>query len=167
MAVLDGHDGTVRDVVFLEDSTRAASAATDGTIKIWDLATHRVLRTTGGGTDQFTALACSPDGKQLAWNGTDFSLNIGILDFDSPLSNLTNHRVVAACERDHWIYHADWSPDSNYVAFSYGKDGDDGVGNPAPGCNICICDLRTGKWTLVTIDGKHNKQPDWVPAQVR
>ncbi len=110
----------------------------------------------------------SPDGKQLAWNGTDSSLNIGILDFDSPQSNLTNHRVVAACEHDHWVYHADWSPDSNYLIFAYGtEDGDDGVGKLAPGCNICICDLRTGKWTQITIDGKHNKQPDWVPLRVQ
>jgi hypothetical protein len=110
----------------------------------------------------------SPDGKQLAWNGTNFSLNSGILNFNSPQSNLTNHRVVAACERDHWIYHADWTPDCNYLAFCFGpENGDDGVGELAPGCNICVCDLRTGKWTLVTTDSKHNKQPDWVPVKAR
>jgi Tol biopolymer transport system component len=108
----------------------------------------------------------SPDGKQLAWNLTDFNLNIGKLDFDSIDSSLTDHTVVVACERDRWIYHADWSPDGNYLAFSYGKDGGPGTSRPAPDCNICVCDLRTGKWTLVTTDGKHNKEPDWVPVEI-
>ena len=120
-------------------------------------------------TMRLTMFGCthdiSPDGKRIAWNGTDFNLNIGKLDFDSPQSSVTDHKVVIACERDHWVYHADWSPDGNYVTFSYGTwDGSAAVGRPAPGSNICICDLRTGKWTQITTDGKHNKEPDWVPV---
>jgi len=109
----------------------------------------------------------SPDGRQLAWNGTDFTLNIGSLDLDSPESNVTNHKLVVVCERDFWVYHSDWSPDASYLAFSYAPfSGNEGVGQKAPGSNICICELRTGKWTQVTTDGKHNKEPDWVPVQV-
>ncbi len=58
-----------------------------------------------------------------------------------------------------------WSPDGNYLAFTYGKEGANTVGRPAPGANICICDLSTGKWTQITTDGKHNKEPDWVVMQ--
>jgi len=116
-------------------------------------------------------IGCTPDissdGKQLAWNGLDWNLNIGNLDFNSDQHNVTDHKVVVVCDREHWVYHADWSPYSNYFAFSYAKYGNDGIGQLAPGCNICICDLRTGKWTKVTTDGKHNKQPDWVPVQIR
>ena len=36
------------------------------------------------------------------------------------------------------------------------------VGGKAPGWNICITDL-TGKWVVITADGNHNKEPDWVP----
>jgi len=108
----------------------------------------------------------SPDGKQLAWNGTDFTLNTGTLDLNSLEGNVTDHRIVVVCEDDHWIYHSDWSPDSSYLAFSYAPfGGNELVGQKAPGSNICICDLRTGKWTLVTTDGKHNKEPDWVPVR--
>jgi hypothetical protein len=58
---------------------------------------------------------------------------------------------------------ASWSPDGNYLTFTYGhKGGGNRPGRPAPGANICICDLKTGKWTLITTDGKHNKEPDWV-----
>jgi len=110
----------------------------------------------------------SPDDTRLAWNVSDFSLNIGTLDLDSPQSNVTDHRMVVACDREHEIYHVDWSPDGNYLTFSYWpNDGNQTVSFPAPGANICICDLSTGKWTQITTDGKHNKEPDWVPLQVR
>ncbi len=109
----------------------------------------------------------SPDGKFLVWNGDDWNLNVGTLDFDSPQSSVTDHRTVVACDHDHWIYHGDWSPDGNYLTFSYSPGGHPLPTRRARGSNICICDLRTGKWTLVTTDGKHNKEPDWVPVQVR
>jgi len=109
----------------------------------------------------------SPDDTRLAWNASDFSLNIGTLDLDFPQSNVTDHRMVVACEREYEIYHVDWSPDGDYLTFSYWPyHGNDDVSFPAPGANICICDLSTGKWTQVTTDGKHNKEPDWVPVQV-
>jgi Tol biopolymer transport system component len=108
----------------------------------------------------------SPDGKLLSWNQTDFAFCIGKLDFTSPVRNVTNPRIVVACDRDHWVYHADWSPDGKYLVFSYAPvDGEENVGGKAPGANICICDLETGKWTQITTDGKSNKEPDWVPVQ--
>jgi len=107
----------------------------------------------------------SPDGKRLAWNGSDFSLNIGALDFDSPQSNVTDHRMVVACERAYWIYHADWSPDEKYLAFTYGfDDGGKPESEKRPWSHVCLCDLKTGKWTQITTDGKFNEQPDWVPV---
>lgn len=110
----------------------------------------------------------SPDGKWLAWNGSDFSLNIGALNLDSPQSNVTDHRMKVACERKYWVYHADWSPDQKYLAFTYGFD-DEGKqeSEKEPWSHVCICDLKTGKWTQITHDGKYNGQPDWVPSQVK
>jgi Tol biopolymer transport system component len=105
----------------------------------------------------------SPEGKQIAWNATDNFINIGTLDFNSPESNVTDHTIVIACEREYWVYHADWSPSGDFMTFSYfPNEGGDRPGMLAPGSNICICDLKTGKWTQITTDGKHNKEPDWV-----
>jgi Tol biopolymer transport system component len=108
----------------------------------------------------------SPDGKEIVWHGTDWSIHMGQLDFDSPDENVTEHTIVVACDREHEIYHVDWSPDGNYLTFSYWpNDGKENVSFPAPGSNICICDLKTGIWTQITTDGKHNKEPDWVPVR--
>ena len=119
-----------------------------------------LMLSTGGCTPDI-----SPDGERLAWNETDRGLLIGTFDFDSHERNVTDHRVVVACELSYMVYHADWSPDGNYLTFSYGlASGNYNVGRRAPGWNICICDLRTRKWTQITTDGKDYKEPDWVPV---
>jgi Tol biopolymer transport system component len=110
----------------------------------------------------------SPDGKSLAWNGTDWNLNISALDFDSLKSNTSDHRMKVACERDFWIYDADWSPDGKYFAFTYGFDDERKPADEREDwSHICICDLKTGKWTQITTDGKYNEQPDWVVVEER
>ncbi len=110
----------------------------------------------------------SPDGKRFAWNGSDWSLNIGKLDFDLPESSVTDHRMVVGCEHEYWVYDADWSPDEKFLAFTYGFD-DEGkkASERKPWSHVCICDLNTGKWAQITTDGKYNSQPDWVPVQIR
>jgi Tol biopolymer transport system component len=120
---------------------------------------------------KLTMTGCTPDissdVSSLVWNGSDWSLNIGKLDLDSPKNSVTGHKMVVACERDFWIYHADWSADEKFLAFTYGFD-DEGkkAGERKPWSHVCICDLNTGKWTQITTDGKYNEQPDWVPFQV-
>lgn len=108
----------------------------------------------------------SPDGRQLAWGRSDHVLMIGSLDLSSPQNNVTEQKPVIACQRDYKIYHADWSPDGKYLAFSYGPSGgNQAVGRKAYGWNICVCDLATGEWVQITSDGNHNKEPDWVPVR--
>ena len=108
----------------------------------------------------------SPDGKQLAWSRSDHVLMIGNLDLSSPQDNVTNQKPVIACLKDYKIYHVDWSPDGKYLTFSYGpSSGNQAVGRKAAGWNICVCDLTTGEWIQITSDGKHNKEPDWVPVR--
>ena len=108
----------------------------------------------------------SPDGERIAWGRSDQELDIGTLNFNSPRDNVADEKAVVACERRYKVYHVDWSPDGNYLAFSYGPaSGSEAVGQRAPEWNICICDLRTGKWTQITTDGKDYKEPDWVPVR--
>ncbi len=105
-----------------------------------------------------------PSGTKVAWGRSDIEFKIADIDLKKrpPVSNKTKERFVRIL-KGHEIYHIDWSPDGKYAAFSYGPDADQEVGGMAPGWNICIAEISTGKWTMITTDGNHNKEPDWIP----
>jgi len=118
--------------------------------------------------DKWGVKGCRPDfslvGKRLTWGQTDWDLCIGDIDFTAyGEPRVLNVRKLLGCVRAAKIYHVDFSPDGKYIAFSYGPSrGGQQVGGKAKGWNICIADM-TGKWVKVITDGKHNKEPDWVP----
>ncbi|MFC2167508.1 hypothetical protein ACFLRW_00875 [Acidobacteriota bacterium] len=108
----------------------------------------------------------SPDGKQISWGRSDHVLMVGDLDFTSSQNNVTNQTPVIACTDNYMTYHVDWSPDGNYLTFSYGStSGDQAIGRKAAGWNICVYDFVSKVWVQVTLDGQHNKEPDWVPIR--
>ncbi len=89
---------------------------------------------------------------------------MGDLDLNSPGDpRVDNVHYVLGCVRAAKVYHFDLSPDGKHLAFSYGSEnGGQQVGGKARGWNICVADM-SGKWTKITTDGNHNKEPDWVP----
>jgi RNA polymerase sigma factor (sigma-70 family) len=65
-ATLKGHDDAVLAVAFSPDGKLLASASQDTTIKIWDTATGKEVKSLAGSPDAVEALAFSADGKMLA-----------------------------------------------------------------------------------------------------
>jgi WD40 repeat protein len=67
-----GHNGSVKALTFSSDSTTLVSGGSDGTIILWDVATHDALVLPPADPKVgVQALAFSPDGKTLAAGGSD------------------------------------------------------------------------------------------------
>lgn len=65
VVVSAGHSGSINQVILSPDGRWLASAGDDKTIKIWDIATGRLLRTLVGHDDSVTSIALMPDGKRI------------------------------------------------------------------------------------------------------
>ncbi|HOX39558.1 MAG TPA: hypothetical protein PL033_16365 [Candidatus Brocadiia bacterium] len=113
----------------------------------------------------------SPDGKKIAWGGSDWDLYVGDIEFKDGKPDLTNEHKVVSSLKPNKIYHIDWSPDGNYIVFSRGSSkkqlgfAPEIVGIKAEGWNIYAAKVA-GKRECVqlTTDGCCNKEPDWVPT---
>ncbi|MCX4744565.1 helix-turn-helix domain-containing protein [Kitasatospora sp. NBC_01287] len=68
---LFGHTGPVNAVAFSPDSTRLATASSDGTLKLWQPADRRLDTTLTGHGGPVRAVAFSPDGRTLASGSSD------------------------------------------------------------------------------------------------
>jgi WD40 repeat protein len=68
---LTGHSSYVNALAISPDGSQIISASADKSIKIWNLATGRIVRTLTGHTSFVNALAISPDGQTLVSGGAD------------------------------------------------------------------------------------------------
>ena len=134
---------------------------------------HAILAFKADGTNiydltKFGVTGCraefGPDGKRITWGLTDWDLCTANIDFISGEPQVTNVRRVIQCRKEYEVYHTDFSPDGKYLTFSHGPKATEMVGGKAPGWNICVADLK-GTWVEITTDGKHSKEPDWVPVR--
>lgn len=73
---LAGHTRGVRAVAITPDGQRLASGSDDKTVKIWDLASGRIVLDLAGHTAAVTCLAVSPDGQWVASASRDGTLRI-------------------------------------------------------------------------------------------
>ena len=114
----------------------------------------------------------SLDGKKIAWSLGDFCVGVGDIDLEAAVPKVTNQRELVTTSDPLTVYHADWSPDGKYVAFSGGPHTKRLswhpalIGIEAKGWNIIVADAKgTNRWVAITRDGFSNKEPDWVPVR--
>jgi len=70
-ARLTGRTGTVNSVAFSPDGETLATGNADGTVRLWDVATHRQITALTGPGGAVNSVAFSPDGTTLAGGSTD------------------------------------------------------------------------------------------------
>jgi WD40 repeat protein/serine/threonine protein kinase len=70
-ATLEGHGAGVRSVSFSKDGTLVLSGSHDNTVKVWDAATTRTLKTFRGHNSWVRACAFSPDYRMILSVGHD------------------------------------------------------------------------------------------------
>ena len=126
----------------------------------------------------------SPDGKYVAWGAEDHDLAAAPIDLEADRPAVGKWIVKIKDEKNK-IYHIDWSPDGQLLAFSRGPDSGGDPSKPgthqaaaeihgvyAKGWNICAArvnraanlDLEKATdvdWTELTTNGLSNKEPAW------
>jgi WD40 repeat protein len=84
-------------VAFGPGGRRLACAGADQTIRIWDLARGKVVRTLSGHAGAITAVAFSPDGKWLASASADQTLKLWDPDAGTELRTFRGHSDIVTC----------------------------------------------------------------------
>jgi WD40 repeat protein len=89
---LVGHTGQVGALAWTPDGAILASGAiNDNTIRLWNPATGRLIRTLTGHTGWIRSLAVSPDGKLLASGSTDRTIRLWDIATGRSLHTLEGH----------------------------------------------------------------------------
>ena len=88
---LEGHRTSVNSVSFSPNRLLLASASSDNTIGIWDVATGKKIQTLTGHKATVNSVNFNPDGKTLASASSDKTIKIWDVATGNEIYNLTGH----------------------------------------------------------------------------
>ncbi|WP_407891833.1 WD40 repeat domain-containing protein [Scytonema sp. NUACC26] len=105
---LGGHAKAVNSVSFRPDGKILASASDDNTVKLWDTATGKEIKTLTGYTNWVNGVSFSPDGKILATASGDNTVKLWDTATGKEIKTLTGHT--------NGVWSVSFSPDGKILA---------------------------------------------------
>jgi WD40 repeat protein len=125
-----GHSDTINTLAFSADGAMAASAGYDRSVKLWHVASGKLMRTLTGHRNAVYSLAFSPDGARVVAGGEDSPVE---------LWDTATGTVVRTFEPHGRVFAVAFSPDSAQVAIG-GEDKRVRLWDAAAGTLISVLD---------------------------
>jgi WD40 repeat protein len=129
MKTLRGHEGQVSAVVYSRDGLRIASASHDGTVRVWDAATGRVLQVLKGHRGGVWGVSYSTDGHFIASGSSDKTVRVWDAATGEVVRVMSGHGGGVRC-------------------VSYGRDGRQ-VASASEDATVRVWEVSTGDQPLV------------------
>ncbi len=125
-----GHQSWVYALAFTPDGRHLVSGSYDSTVRVWDVASRRLVRTIPANHNSVTSVALDPGGGWIASGGRDNLVRLWDLETGAPRGVLRGHTD--------WVYAVAVSPDGRQVV-SGSRDR-----------TVRLWDVETGKvlWTF-------------------
>jgi len=89
-----GHNASVKAVTFTKDGKYLLTGSRDKTIKLWEIATGRELRSFYGHESTINDLALSPDGKQFLSSSADKSAKLWDIESGKIIKSFEGHEEL-------------------------------------------------------------------------
>jgi WD40 repeat protein len=94
---LKGHTALIYSVAFSQDGKLLATASFDNTIKLWEFAAGKEVRTLAGHTGPVYSVAFSPDGATLASSSHDQTIRLWNVADGKSLREIKGHTGIVDC----------------------------------------------------------------------